>query len=184
MGQPARVSLPLSGPAYARLTPPCSKAAMTLEASPARRSSLRAPPPPPPNNTHAPTRSSSLRHSLMPTSSPPPAPSSPSRIPNPSPHRVGLAGTPLLPRAEPDLVCAFCAGSAEANQIGRKEDMVSCWECGSAGHPTCLDWRDMKIVKKVLGYCWMCSECKRCELCDTKGEDVRSLLSRPGSTGS
>lgn len=54
--------------------------------------------------------------------------------------------------------------------------MVSCWECGSAGHPTCLDWEDMRIVRRVLGYCWMCSDCKRCELCDEKGEDVRDVL--------
>lgn len=54
--------------------------------------------------------------------------------------------------------------------------MVSCYECGSSGHPTCLDWDDMGLVRRVKAYAWLCQECKRCQICDEKGDDVRSLL--------
>ena len=50
--------------------------------------------------------------------------------------------------------------------------MVSCYECGSSGHPTCLEWDDMGLVRRVKGYAWLCQECKRCEVCDEKGDDV------------
>lgn len=49
---------------------------------------------------------------------------------------------------------------------------MSCYECGSSGHPTCLEWDDARLVKKVQGYAWLCQECKRCEVCDEKGDDV------------
>ncbi|KWU41742.1 hypothetical protein RHOSPDRAFT_22411, partial [Rhodotorula sp. JG-1b] len=49
--------------------------------------------------------------------------------------------------------------------------MVSCYECGSSGHPTCLEWDDWSLVKRVKSYPWLCQECKRCEVCDEKGPD-------------
>ncbi|GAA5944545.1 uncharacterized protein JCM15063_004917 [Sporobolomyces koalae] len=105
----------------------------------------------------------------------------PTRRSNPksaaTPRRVGPGGVPFLPRFEPaDHECAFCGGTIDLNKHGRKEDMVSCYECGSSGHPTCLEWDDSRLVKRVKSYCWLCQECKRCEVCDEKGDDDDMLF--------
>ncbi|GJN88319.1 hypothetical protein Rhopal_001284-T1 [Rhodotorula paludigena] len=89
-----------------------------------------------------------------------------------TPRRVGPGGVAFLPAYSPaDPSCAFCGGDATLNRHGRREDMVSCYECGSSGHPTCLEWDDWGMVKKVKAYAWLCQECKRCEVCDEKGDD-------------
>ncbi|KAM0747588.1 hypothetical protein T439DRAFT_292797, partial [Meredithblackwellia eburnea MCA 4105] len=54
--------------------------------------------------------------------------------------------------------------------------MVSCYECGSSGHPTCLDWSDHSIVKRAKSYAWCCVDCKRCEVCDNREDDDGMLL--------
>ncbi|BGP60493.1 Histone acetyltransferase [Rhodotorula toruloides] len=89
-----------------------------------------------------------------------------------TPRRVGPGGMPFLPAYSPvDTNCAFCGGDSSLNRHGRKEEMVSCYECGSSGHPTCLEWDDWGMVKRVKAYAWLCQECKRCEVCDEKGDD-------------
>ncbi|GEM11721.1 histone acetyltransferase mst2 [Rhodotorula toruloides] len=89
-----------------------------------------------------------------------------------TPRRVGPGGMPFLPAFSPvDKNCAFCGGDSSLNRHGRKEEMVSCYECGSSGHPTCLEWDDWGMVKRVKSYAWLCQECKRCEVCDEKGDD-------------
>lgn len=89
-----------------------------------------------------------------------------------TPRRVGKGGVPFLPPYSPaDLFCAFCGGDRTHNRHRRTEDMVSCYECGSSGHPTCLEWDDWALVKRVKSYAWLCQECKRCEVCDEKGDD-------------
>ncbi|GAA5854791.1 hypothetical protein JCM9279_000947 [Rhodotorula babjevae] len=89
-----------------------------------------------------------------------------------TPRRVGPGGLPFLPAySPPDTTCAFCGGDRTLNKHGRGEDLVSCYECGSSGHPTCLEWDDWGMVKRVKAYAWLCQECKRCEVCDEKGDD-------------
>ncbi|GAA6012361.1 hypothetical protein JCM10207_007057 [Rhodosporidiobolus poonsookiae] len=105
----------------------------------------------------------------------------PASRPNPksstTPRRVGPGGVPFLPPYAPrDPLCAFCGGDASLNRHGRGEEMVSCYECGSSGHPTCLEWDDWGMVKRVKGYAWLCQECKRCEVCDEKGDDDDMLF--------
>ncbi|GAA5992469.1 hypothetical protein JCM10908_000832 [Rhodotorula pacifica] len=91
----------------------------------------------------------------------------------PTPRRIGKGGVPFLPPFSPrDTLCAFCGGDKHLNRHGRGEDMVSCYECGSSGHPTCLEWDDWSLVKRVKSYAWLCQECKRCEICDEKGPDL------------
>lgn len=45
----------------------------------------------------------------------------------------------------------------------------------SSGHPTCVDIKShsAEIARR---YPWMCIECKPCEICREKGDDVRSFL--------
>lgn len=82
-------------------------------------------------------------------------------------------------RAVADTVCAFCCNDASHNKIGRPEALVSCFQCGSSGHPTCLEFDDMRLVRRIGEYEWRCRECKKCEMCLDKGEDVGSHLFGP-----
>ncbi|KDE04310.1 hypothetical protein MVLG_05264 [Microbotryum lychnidis-dioicae p1A1 Lamole] len=104
--------------------------------------------------------------------------SSPNTIALPPPsRRVGPHGAPFLPPYTPiDTLCAFCGGTKARNRANRAEELVSCYECGSSGHPTCLDWDDTRIFKRVKQYAWLCQECKRCEVCDEKGDDADMLF--------
>jgi len=57
----------------------------------------------------------------------------------------------------------------------KPEEMVSCAECGRAGHPTCLQFTDNMIVS-VRKYPWQCIECKTCTLCGTSENDDQLLF--------
>ena len=71
-----------------------------------------------------------------------------------------------------DTLCSFCAGTDDRNRHGQEEWMVSCSRCGRSGHPSCLDMRDPGLKEKVMTYNWCCIECKMCEICMVKGDDV------------
>ncbi|KAM0792608.1 hypothetical protein ACM66B_005269 [Microbotryomycetes sp. NB124-2] len=134
--------------------------------------SLPAPPAPPQAGPSTPQPVT--KRPLAPASTAPAAlPGSGKGVPpgSKSPRRVGPKGKALLPRATPDTVCAFCGGTTQNNKLAKKEEFVSCWECGSSGHPTCLEWTDPRMARSAKQYPWMCIECKRCEVCDEKGED-------------
>lgn len=40
-----------------------------------------------------------------------------------------------------------------------------------SGHPSCMELGDVCDV--VRSYPWRCTECKICEICQLKGDDVR-----------
>ncbi|GAA5933213.1 hypothetical protein JCM3775_002571 [Rhodotorula graminis] len=139
----------------------------------ARRSTTRSPrrpsralgTPPPPTQAPSPSVNGLAVTTLTPTSRSNPKSTT-------TPRRVGPGGLPFLPAFSPaDTACAFCGGDRTLNKHGRGEDLVSCYECGSSGHPTCLEWDDWGMVKRVKAYAWLCQECKRCEVCDEKGDD-------------
>lgn len=135
------------------------------------RMAVRRAPTPRGSDLHVPARASSLRHSVVPDS--PPSTTPPPASKPPTPRRVTAHGAILLPCAAPATTCAFCGGDTLHNKIRRPEDLVACYECGSAGHPTCLDWADPSVTyKRAKKYPWLCVDCKRCEVCDTKGDDV------------
>lgn len=102
--------------------------------------------------------------------------------PGPAPRRLGPGGVALLAPAPPYHVCAFCMGPATKNKFGRKEAMVSCYECGSSGHPSCCGFDDERMVRNVKSYHWCCGDCTRCEVCDVKGEDNDDTVSRVMTT--
>lgn len=72
----------------------------------------------------------------------------------------------------PETVCSLCGGTEGKNREGVREKMVSCVRCGRSGHPTCLGITNPDVVKKMRSYDWCCIECKPCEVCLDKGEDV------------
>ena len=71
-----------------------------------------------------------------------------------------------------DQYCSFCAGTDDRNKQGQPEQMASCARCGRSGHPSCLNMQNSKLRAKVMTYDWCCIECKTCEVCAVKGEDV------------
>ncbi|KAF7247249.1 Histone acetyltransferase KAT6B [Varanus komodoensis] len=42
------------------------------------------------------------------------------------------------PRADPIPICSFCLGTKESNREKKPEELLSCADCGSSGHPSCL----------------------------------------------
>lgn len=77
----------------------------------------------------------------------------------------------------PETVCSLCGGTHITNRDGNREKMVSCVRCGRSGHPSCLGITSPAVVKKMRSYDWCCIECKPCEVCLEKGEDVRFIES-------
>lgn len=73
--------------------------------------------------------------------------------------------------------CSFCGGTDAINKQGVQETMVSCAACGRSGHPTCLNMLTPKLRKRVMMYDWHCIECKTCEQCAIKGDDVSTIIS-------
>ncbi|GAA5971616.1 hypothetical protein JCM11641_000663 [Rhodosporidiobolus odoratus] len=166
-------------PAYAPPPPAASSHAPPLPSG-LRVSHLPASPPKPsqPSQTTPPravsisTTAREQVHGVEVSTSAPTSRPNPNPSPRSTPRRVGPGGVPFLPPYTPiDTLCAFCGGTSQLNKHHRAEDLVSCYECGSSGHPTCLEWDDWGMVKRVRGYAWLCQECKRCEVCDDKGDD-------------
>ncbi|GAA6034165.1 hypothetical protein JCM8097_003762, partial [Rhodosporidiobolus ruineniae] len=183
--QPAPPPPPAFQPLAPAPAPAPAHSAVGLAHAPAVASTLRTSVVAPPSSPAGPSTAPSTSFRPPPgTPSRPSAPVAglevttltPSSRSNPksstTPRRVGPGGVPFLPAFSPrDTLCAFCGGDASVNKHGRGEEMVSCYECGSSGHPTCLEWDDWGMVKRVKGYAWLCQECKRCEVCDEKGDD-------------
>ncbi|EIW84212.1 hypothetical protein CONPUDRAFT_51245 [Coniophora puteana RWD-64-598 SS2] len=48
--------------------------------------------------------------------------------------------------------------------------MVTCEDCGRSGHPSCMQLEGVGDVFR--SYPWKCIECKTCEICREKGDDV------------
>ncbi|GAA6062014.1 hypothetical protein JCM10212_006089 [Sporobolomyces blumeae] len=148
---------------------------VTRDPSPASTSSPRPPPPPP--DDHEVSLVKTPTSNRMGPSGPSASATKPSSSLTTTPRRVGSHGKVLLPPFAPvDVHCAFCGGTRDENRHARKEDLVSCYECGSSGHPTCLEWDDARLVKRVKAYEWCCQECKRCQVCDEKGDDDDMLF--------
>lgn len=50
--------------------------------------------------------------------------------------------------------------------------MVSCHLCGRSGHFSCLDMGSAELIRMVQSYDWTCIECKTCEKCEAKENEV------------
>lgn len=74
-----------------------------------------------------------------------------------------------------DDYCSFCSGGISANKLGQPEPLVSCFKCGQSGHPSCCNMYG-RLAKVVFTYNWACMNCKVCEVCNQKGDDVSDTL--------
>ena len=110
---------------------------------------------------------------------------------HPSPTPNLLAPVPMQPKRKRPPVreeeCSFCRGNDNGNKHGQPELMVTCAICGRSGklsaisipdppqlslsgHPTCMDLAPVADIMR--SYPWKCIECKTCEICREKGNDV------------
>ena len=80
------------------------------------------------------------------------------------------------------LFCSECLGTADKNKQGEHEGLISCSECGSSVHPSCLKRMD-KTVPNVEDE-WLCIECKSCNICGQRADLVRQWNFPPSAPGS
>ncbi|XP_074475560.1 histone acetyltransferase KAT6B isoform X2 [Sebastes fasciatus] len=102
-----------------------------------------------------------------------------SRFPSASP--LVLSSVTLLPherdqlRVDPIPICSFCLGTKESNRDKRPEELLSCADCGSSGHPSCLKFSP-DLTSNVKRLRWQCIECKTCSSCRIQGKNADEML--------
>uniref|UniRef100_A0A3B3R081 histone acetyltransferase n=1 Tax=Paramormyrops kingsleyae TaxID=1676925 RepID=A0A3B3R081_9TELE len=79
------------------------------------------------------------------------------------------------PRADPIPICSFCLGTKESNREKRPEELLSCADCGSSGHPSCLKFSP-ELTTNVKALPWQCIECKTCSSCQIQGKNADDML--------
>ncbi|KAM9773184.1 histone acetyltransferase KAT6B isoform 1-T4 [Syngnathus typhle] len=88
-----------------------------------------------------------------------------------------LTSAALLPheqeqlRVDPIPICSFCLGTKESNRDKRPEELLSCADCGSSGHPSCLKFSP-ELTSRVKRLRWQCIECKTCSSCRIQGRNA------------
>ncbi|XP_036054953.1 histone acetyltransferase KAT6B isoform X4 [Onychomys torridus] len=79
------------------------------------------------------------------------------------------------PRADPIPICSFCLGTKESNREKKPEELLSCADCGSSGHPSCLKFCP-ELTANVKALRWQCIECKTCSACRVQGRNADNML--------
>ncbi|XP_073209272.1 histone acetyltransferase KAT6B isoform X3 [Lepidochelys kempii] len=79
------------------------------------------------------------------------------------------------PRADPIPICSFCLGTRESNREKKPEELLSCADCGSSGHPSCLKFCP-ELTTNVKALRWQCIECKTCSACRIQGKNADNML--------
>ncbi|XP_075805987.1 histone acetyltransferase KAT6B isoform X4 [Microtus pennsylvanicus] len=79
------------------------------------------------------------------------------------------------PRADPIPICSFCLGTKESNREKKPEELLSCADCGSSGHPSCLKFCP-ELTANVKALRWQCIECKTCSACRVQGKNADNML--------
>ncbi|XP_077481403.1 histone acetyltransferase KAT6B isoform X3 [Stigmatopora argus] len=91
-----------------------------------------------------------------------------------------LTSVTLLPhereqlRVDPIPICSFCLGTKESNRDKCAEELLSCADCGSSGHPSCLKFSP-ELTNHVKRLRWQCIECKTCSSCRIQGKNALLL---------
>ncbi|XP_045523272.1 histone acetyltransferase KAT6B isoform X2 [Pieris brassicae] len=67
-------------------------------------------------------------------------------------------------------VCTECLGTDAKNRLGSAEALISCTQCKSYAHPTCLNLLEYVNLTTIKSVRWSCSECGRCGVCGAQGE--------------
>nr|XP_023658657.1 histone acetyltransferase KAT6B-like isoform X2 [Paramormyrops kingsleyae] len=78
-------------------------------------------------------------------------------------------------RADPIHICSLCMGTRESNRVRLPEELLSCADCGSSGHPSCVKFSP-ELSTNMKASHWQCHECKICSCCRIPGKDVDKML--------
>nr|XP_061822590.1 histone acetyltransferase KAT6B-like isoform X2 [Nerophis lumbriciformis] len=104
------------------------------------------------------------------------------RVPRcPGAFPLVLTSVTLLPhereqlRVDPIPICSFCLGTKESNRDKLAEELLSCADCGSSGHPSCLKFSP-ELTSNVKRLRWQCIECKTCSSCRIQGKNADEML--------
>ncbi|XP_050998817.1 histone acetyltransferase KAT6B isoform X2 [Acomys russatus] len=103
------------------------------------------------------------------------APQCPSAFPSSLPPVSLLPHEKDQPRADPIPICSFCLGTKESNREKKPEELLSCADCGSSGHPSCLKFCP-ELTANVKALRWQCIECKTCSACRVQGKNADNML--------
>lgn len=103
------------------------------------------------------------------------APKYPSAFPSSLPPVSLLPHEKDQPRADPIPICSFCLGTKESNREKKPEELLSCADCGSSGHPSCLKFCP-ELTTNVKALRWQCIECKTCSACRIQGKNADNML--------
>nr|6OIE_A Chain A, Histone acetyltransferase KAT6B [Homo sapiens]6OIE_B Chain B, Histone acetyltransferase KAT6B [Homo sapiens] len=76
---------------------------------------------------------------------------------------------------DPIPICSFCLGTKESNREKKPEELLSCADCGSSGHPSCLKFCP-ELTTNVKALRWQCIECKTCSACRVQGRNADNML--------
>uniref|UniRef100_A0A452HWY4 histone acetyltransferase n=1 Tax=Gopherus agassizii TaxID=38772 RepID=A0A452HWY4_9SAUR len=90
-------------------------------------------------------------------------------------HCVSFSVFLIKPRADPIPICSFCLGTKESNREKKPEELLSCADCGSSGHPSCLKFCP-ELTTNVKALRWQCIECKTCSACRIQGKNADNML--------
>ncbi|XP_063365703.1 uncharacterized protein LOC134654184 isoform X1 [Cydia amplana] len=66
-------------------------------------------------------------------------------------------------------ICAECLGTETRNSSGEPEPLISCQQCKSYAHPTCLNLLDHTTQTTLKALRWSCGECAWCSVCGSAG---------------
>ncbi|CAG0885896.1 unnamed protein product [Darwinula stevensoni] len=72
-------------------------------------------------------------------------------------------------------VCGECLGTEARNPSGHPEELISCDECRSSAHPSCLKF-SVELTQRVKSLKWQCMECKTCTSCGRRPEEGSFLI--------
>uniref|UniRef100_T1ITF4 histone acetyltransferase n=1 Tax=Strigamia maritima TaxID=126957 RepID=T1ITF4_STRMM len=61
--------------------------------------------------------------------------------------------------------CCSCHKTAEENRRGVYEELLVCTECGTGGHPSCLQYPPELVIHQ-----WQCHRCKKCSICGKRDQ--------------
>ncbi|KAG1682347.1 Histone acetyltransferase KAT7 [Nymphon striatum] len=71
-----------------------------------------------------------------------------------------------------DPLCHDCNFPSMENKRGVDlEELISCSQCGSSWHPSCIVFSNT-LTRAVKSYSWQCYECKTCEICQNTSSEV------------
>eukprot|EP01122_Echinamoeba_exundans_P010005 TRINITY_DN3628_c0_g1_i1.p1 TRINITY_DN3628_c0_g1~~TRINITY_DN3628_c0_g1_i1.p1 ORF type:complete len:563 (+),score=158.48 TRINITY_DN3628_c0_g1_i1:46-1734(+) len=83
--------------------------------------------------------------------------------------------TPKTPKStskaaafDPAILCANC-------QEATAEETLSCSQCRSLHHPSCLQLQ-VRTIARAQAYPWRCNDCKLCETCAATGDEEKLLM--------